>query len=122
MQTLGTIPETVIQQAVDILVREAAPNRVILFGSYARGEAHAESDLDFLVVLDRPFDKLAEMNRLRTALRPLSIPADVLVADEAYLASSWADFPGTYLFDALREGKVMYAVDRTSAPALAKSP
>jgi predicted nucleotidyltransferase len=114
------ISEATIQEAVDILVREAAPSKVILFGSYARGEAHADSDLDFLVVLDRPFDKLAEMNRLRDVLRPLRIPVDVLVTNTRHVASTWADFPGTYLYDALREGRVMYAMDRAGELASAK--
>ena len=42
--------EEKIRAAVAILVREAQPERVILFGSYARGEAKADSDLDLLVV------------------------------------------------------------------------
>ncbi|MCK8492565.1 nucleotidyltransferase domain-containing protein [Spirosoma sp. RP8] len=29
-------------------------NRVILYGSYARGDFHAESDVDYLVVLNDP--------------------------------------------------------------------
>lgn len=108
-----------IRQAVDILVREAKPLKVILFGSYARGDAHEDSDVDLLVI-ERDFpDKNAEMVRLQMALRPLHLNADVLVAREEYTLSSWADFPGTYLYHALREGKVMYAVDGTGALAAA---
>lgn len=37
--------------------------RLIVFGSYARSEAHAESDLDILVVLNDPVDALEEARR-----------------------------------------------------------
>jgi predicted nucleotidyltransferase len=108
-----------IEAAVAILVREAQPERVILFGSYARGEATPESDLDLLVVEKEVRHPRAEMARLRRALSPLRIPVDLLVTDIERLSSSWAEFPGSYLYDALREGKVLYVVDRAGAPAAA---
>ena len=106
-----------ISAAVEILVREAQPEQVILFGSYARGEAKPDSDLDLLVVQREVTHQYAEMVRLRRALSPLRIPVDLLVTDLARLSSSWADFPGSYLYDALREGKVLYAVERAGASA-----
>jgi predicted nucleotidyltransferase len=111
--------EDEIRAAVAILVREAQPERVILFGSYARGEANSDSDLDLLVVEREVLHQYAEMARLRRALSPLRIPVDILVTDLARLSSSWADFPGSYLYDALREGKVLYAVDGAGAAAAA---
>lgn len=108
-----------ISAAVAILVREAQPERVILFGSYARGDATTDSDLDLLVVERGVRHQQAEMARFRRALSPLRIPVDILVTDLARLASSWADFPGSYLHDALREGKALYAVDGASASAAA---
>jgi uncharacterized protein len=113
------VSEEAIRAAVDILVREAQPERVILFGSYARGEAQPDSDVDLLVVEREVRHQYAEMARLRRALSPLRIPVDLLVTDLARRSSSWADFPGSYLYDALREGKVLYAVERAGASAAA---
>jgi predicted nucleotidyltransferase len=104
------VTEAQILEAVGILVREARPQKVILFGSYARGQAGPDSDVDFLVVEAGPIERIAEMARLRGALGPLRIPVDVIVTSEEQLRSSWADFPGSYLYDALREGKTLYAV------------
>lgn len=106
-----------IREAVAILVREAQPEKIILFGSYARGEATASSDLDLLVVEKEVAHQQAEMARLRRALSPLRIPVDILVADVSRLSSSWANFPGSYLYDALREGEVLYGVDGTGTLA-----
>ena len=92
-----------------------------LFGSAVHDRSRPDSDVDFLVIEREVPSKHAEMVRLDEALSPLRIPVDVIVASEAHVASSWADFPGTYLYDALREGKVMYAMDGTGALALAQS-
>ena len=102
------ISDDQIREAVAILVREAQPERVILFGSYARGDATPGSDLDLLVVEKEVRRQQAEMARPRRALSPLRIPVDVLLTDLARLSSSWADFPGSYLYDALREGEVLF--------------
>jgi predicted nucleotidyltransferase len=107
------ISDEQIREAVAILVREAQPEWVILFGSYARGDATPGADLDLLVVEKEVRHQQAEMARLRRALSPLRIPVDVLVTDLARLSSSWADFPGSYLYEALREAEVLHGVDGT---------
>jgi len=46
---------------------------VVLFGSCARGEEDAESDVDLLVLLNGKFDLFEEMQRIIHALYPLQI-------------------------------------------------
>ncbi len=77
------ISEQTIQQAALLLGEAAKPAKVILFGSYARGDAREDSDVDFLVIESEPHDKFNEMVRLRQVLRPLKIPLDVLVYSPA---------------------------------------
>lgn len=96
-----------IDAAVRTLAEAAGPARILLFGSHARGDAGAESDLDFLVIEPQVADRAKEMVRLRRALRPLRLPVDVLVysADEV---ERWGHQPGSVVYSALREGRVVY--------------
>jgi uncharacterized protein len=96
-----------ITEAVQRIAQAARPERILLFGSHARGEARDDSDLDLLVIETEVADRAAEMVRLRRVLRPLRIPADILVYSRADV-ERWGDQPGSALFWALREGKVMY--------------
>ena len=97
------------------LVNEAArrlgeaarkPARVILFGSYARGEAEATSDLDFLVVQKDGFSRRREIVRLQEALGPLRVPAEVLVIDHE--EAERPERAGDAVREALASGIVLY--------------
>ncbi len=98
-----------IQQAVQRIVTAAQPNRVILFGSYARGEANEDSDLDLLVIeRDLPADQVAnEMARLRLAVGSVGVGVDILVYSEAEFErrKNWSATP---IYWAQQEGRVVY--------------
>jgi predicted nucleotidyltransferase len=100
-----TRPE--IDEAVRILAQAAAPARIVLFGSHARGDARPDSDLDFLVIEPQVEDRAREMVRLRRLLRPLRVPADILVYSAEEVVR-WGEQPGSALYWALREGKVVH--------------
>jgi len=101
------IPEEKIRQAVEILKAEANPSKIILFGSYARGNMHDDSDLDFLIVKKDVKDRRQDMVKLRRALSSLRIPVDILVVSHEYV-EEWKNVKGNILYPALREGKVLY--------------
>jgi predicted nucleotidyltransferase len=104
------VTEAVIAEAGRTLATAArSPARVILFGSWARGDAGPDSDLDFLVIERDVDSKLEEMVRLRDALPALGVPVDVLVVSQEQ-ADDWADVQGTMVHAALSEGRVL--VDR----------
>lgn len=80
--------------------------RVIVFGSYARGEAGPESDLDLLVIEPEVSAPRAESARLRRELRDLEVALDVIVVS-ARQAEKWADVAGTMVNEALQTGRVL---------------
>lgn len=55
------------------------PEKVILFGSRARGNMTADSDLDLLVVMDFQGSKLDKMVKVREVLNGINVPADILI-------------------------------------------
>jgi len=99
------IPLDTINRAAAMLL-EAAPegSEVILFGSYARGDATAESDLDFLVVEPLVPMRRAETVRLRRVLRPLGVSVDVLVVSRAGF-EAWKGQLNNVVHEAAREGR-----------------
>lgn len=101
------ITPTQIAAAVERLAQATQPECILLFGSHARDEGQEESDLDLLVIETEVPDRAAEMVRLRRLLRPLRIPVDILVYSHADV-ERWGNQPGSALFWALREGKIVY--------------
>jgi predicted nucleotidyltransferase len=101
------ISENTIQQAVARLVAAANPSKVILFGSYARGDATEDSDLDLMVIEREVQNAGEEMIRLHKAVGNVGVGVDVLVYSDGE-ASRRSQVPGTLLYWAFREGKVLY--------------
>jgi predicted nucleotidyltransferase len=101
------LPETVTKAAARL--HEARPDAtIILFGSQARGDARADSDVDFMVVLpETPRSTRSEMVALSDLLRPLRVWADVLVLSARRFREASA-VPGTLAHTVVREGKVLY--------------
>ncbi|MEO5328261.1 MAG: nucleotidyltransferase domain-containing protein [Magnetococcus sp. THC-1_WYH] len=101
------INESVLSQAVDRLVAVAKPARVILFGSYATGDATVDSDLDFMVIDATLTGTLRDRAVLRKAVGDVGTGVDVLVVSQEE-ADRRGQVPGTIIYWALKEGRVMY--------------
>lgn len=97
-----------IHEAVRRAVADAhAPSRVIVVGSYARGDADDGSDLDLMVIEREVPNKGEEMLRLNRAIGWIGKGVDVLVYSEEDLARRSA-VPGAAPYWAHIEGKVLY--------------
>lgn len=103
---MQVIDESLIAEAGRRLAAAAPGAQVILFGSHARGEAHPQSDVDFLVVEPDVKDEAGESVRLRRELRGLRLPADIIVVDSRY-AEDWANVRGSLVHAALSQGRVL---------------
>ena len=101
------IDEQTLQEAVQRIVAAAQPSRVILFGSYGRGDADASSDLDILVIESHVPDSYSEMIRLHEAIGNVGPGVDVLVYSEAEYQRR-SQVPGTVLYWARKEGRALY--------------
>ncbi len=89
------------------VVRRFRPERVILFGSHARGEAGADSDVDLLVVLPVEGSKREMQIEIRMALDDLRVANDVVVSTPEDFA--WRkDVVGTIEYPAAHGGRVLY--------------
>lgn len=104
----STTAKTQIARIVRRIVRRFRPDKVILFGSHARGEAGPDSDVDLLIVM--PVEGSIRQKRLeiRLALDDFRIPLDIVVTTPADFV--WRqEVVGTIEWPAVREGKVLYA-------------
>ena len=96
-----------IESIASQLIEKYKPEKVILFGSAARGDAGDDSDADFLIIKkDTPYkgrDRMIEVSRLIER----NIPADFLVyrPEEFAKRLSMGD---PFLEMILEEGKVLY--------------
>ena len=100
-----------LAKALERILSASSPSRVILFGSHARGDADAGSDID-LMVIDADVDNPAlEAARLYRAVGWVGVGVDILVYSEQEFARR-STVPGTVLHQALTEGKVVYERNR----------
>lgn len=105
------LTDSTLQEMVDIIVEEVHPQKIVLFGSQARGDTNADSDVDLMIVDSKPFDetrnRFKEIARIGHALRKFCIPMDILLfgVDEV---ERWKNSINHVIARALREGKVLY--------------
>jgi predicted nucleotidyltransferase len=100
--------KTYIDRMVKRIVKRFHPEKIILFGSHARGDAGPDSDIDLLVVMPVAGSVWEKALEIKLALPHRFIPVDVIVTTPEDFA--WRkDIVGTIEWPATREGKVMYA-------------
>jgi len=97
----------VLSTITERIVRAFHPLRIILFGSYARGQAGPDSDVDLLIVLPEAENKRQAAIEIRRQLNDLTVPTDIVVTTPDEIERR-GTLIGTILRPALREGKVLY--------------
>ena len=104
------ITEEQIQAVVRRIVEGYAPDRIILFGSYAYGVPHEHSDLDLLIIKEKAEAKRDERAvAVWTLLWGTDFPAmDILIRTPAELANRAALYY-TVEAQALAKGRLLYA-------------
>ena len=97
-----------IEEMVRRIVERFHPEQVILFGSYARGQAGPDSDVDLLVVMPVSGSKRDLQLQVRLAVNDIRLPKDIIVVTPDQVERQ-RDIPGTIIRPAFLEGKVLYA-------------
>ncbi len=104
----GTAVQKKIDRMVRRIVKRFHPERIILFGSHARGGAGPDSDVDLLVVMPFKGSKFEKQVEIGVALHDIRAPKDIIVATPEEV-EKYRDVIGTIVRPAMREGKVLYA-------------
>jgi predicted nucleotidyltransferase len=99
-----------LPQAIERIVAELKPEKIILFGSYAYGNPTPDSDVDLLVVMEtkaRQAERYVTVSRL---LHPRPFPVDIVVrtpkeVEEAMIGGKDNSF---FIREIIKKGKVLY--------------
>ena len=107
--TGNAIAQDVIRRIVARIVEAYRPERVILFGSYARGAPTSDSDVDLLIIKETDRSASERWSEVKKVLRGVAptVPVSPLVYTPAELRERLAlrDF---FIEDVLAEGEVLY--------------
>lgn len=105
------VTSELLKDMTKTIVQGVNPRSIILFGSHATGTARPDSDLDFLVVEDGPFDarntRESAMLKLWEICFDYNIPLDFLVYSPEEI-EQWKNVSAHVIAHAIRDGKVLY--------------
>ncbi len=103
--------ESLVQKKIEEMVRRIVekfhPEKIILFGSHARGTAGPDSDVDLLVVMAVQGSRRQKATEIDISLADRQVPLDLLVVTPEQFERD-REMIGTVIRPAAREGKVLY--------------
>jgi uncharacterized protein len=109
------ISKSKIEDAVKRLADTYQPLTIYLFGSYAWGKPHAESDLDFMLVVPENIEPTFELRRKgNRALAGIGFSVDFLFNSPTI--NYRAEHPSSLEYKIKNEGKIVYDATRTVTP------
>jgi uncharacterized protein len=104
------IPLRVIRRFARQVAERFQPEKIILFGSYAYGTPHADSDVDILVVMPAR-NQLDQAFKIHWTLKP-PFPLDIIVRTPKNM--KWRLEEGdSFLREIISRGKVLYEANQS---------
>jgi predicted nucleotidyltransferase len=91
------------------IVEAVKPQRVVLFGSRARGDSRGDSDFDVLIIAPSDEKQWKRTLPVYKALAGMRVPTDVVWFTQDEI-NEWRNVKSHFITTALREGKVLYEV------------
>ena len=113
MQTGRKIHKEVLNEILRRIVDVARPEKIILFGSTARGDRGSDSDLDLLVIKSGDYNPRTVAADIYMKLYGVGQAVDLIVVTPEQVRK-YANSPYLVLHPALHEGKVLYDVSTVS--------
>jgi len=99
--------QTEIEALVARIVALLEPERVIVFGSYAKGVATPRSDLDLMVVKDTPLPPARRADGVRPLIERSLVPVDVHVYTPEEI-EEYGREPLSFVDSVIKTGRVLY--------------
>lgn len=108
-QRLNTekITPELINYIVEKIVREIQPEKIILFGSYARGDFNQDSDLDLFIIKDGKESSRVIRRKVDALLRGRKFAVDLLVRKPEEVAWNFRAKNPFYLYHIFKDGKIL---------------
>ncbi len=107
MKPLVTVDSRLLEDITRRIVEAVEPERIIVFGSAARGEIGPNSDIDLLVIKSGDFHRGRLTAEIYGYLHGVEAAVDVVVVKPKDI-EKYGNSPYTVLYPALREGRVLY--------------
>ncbi len=101
------VDEAKLQEIVRRLVEALDPDKIILFGSRARGETHAQSDVDLLIIKPSTEPRHRRAGEAYRALTGIGVPKDLLWYTPEEV-DEWSGVRQHVIGQAIRQGRVLY--------------
>jgi len=102
-----SVQKDLIRGIVRRIVDTLQPEKVILFGSQARGDARPNSDFDVLVIKHSDEPRYCRSIPLYVALADLPVEVEVIVYTPEEVGE-WSEVPQAFVTSAVREGTTIY--------------
>jgi predicted nucleotidyltransferase len=102
-----------IAQMVQRIVERFNPEKIILYGSHARGEAGRRSDVDLLVLFEHVDNPRQRVSELYETVSGSGLPKDIVLSTVSQF-ERYKDVPNTIYSPAAEEGRVVY--ERQAGP------
>ncbi|MEW6545141.1 MAG: nucleotidyltransferase domain-containing protein [Nitrospirota bacterium] len=101
------VTDELLAEVVRRILTAGSPQKIVLFGSWARGPARPDSDLDSLIVEESDLPRWRRSARYRRALCGV-FPANDLLVWTPQEIDAWRLVPNAFISTVLREGKLLY--------------
>lgn len=101
------LSDQVKEQIKERLLEKFDPDKIILFGSQARGTADEKSDVDLLIICESNEDRFSLMDQMRSSLLPINYAFDVIILNYKEFERD-KKYPGTIARYASKEGEILY--------------